>query len=129
MHRSRSVYMFVITKTIFEEKFTAQLLRSLTSCMDISRRRPSQGLRSDLINTCIRPRSTALMKDFTEKTLRQKNKMLVTSIFFLYQHFFSKGFFTLGYGGTKVTWKIYFILRAHVVANTCARNKYYVRTQ
>ena len=26
------------------------------------------------------------------------------------------------YGGTKVTWKIYFILRAHAVANTCARN-------
>ena len=27
------------------------------------------------------------------------------------------------YGGTKVTWKIYFILRAHAVAKTCARNK------
>ena len=27
------------------------------------------------------------------------------------------------YGGTKVTWKIYFILRVHAVANTCARNK------
>ena len=27
------------------------------------------------------------------------------------------------YGGTKVTWKIYFILRAHAVANTCTRNK------
>ena len=26
------------------------------------------------------------------------------------------------YGGTKVTWKIYFILHAHSVANTCARN-------
>ena len=26
------------------------------------------------------------------------------------------------YSGTKVTWKIYFILRAHAVANTCARN-------
>ena len=26
------------------------------------------------------------------------------------------------YGGTKVTLKIYFILRAHAVANTCARS-------
>ena len=32
------------------------------------------------------------------------------------------------YGGTKVTWKIYFILCAHAVANTCARITYYVRT-
>ena len=33
------------------------------------------------------------------------------------------------YGGTKVTWKIYFILRAHAVANTCARSSYYVHTE
>ena len=32
------------------------------------------------------------------------------------------------YGGTKVTGKIYFILRAHAVANTCARISYYVPT-
>ena len=36
--------------------------------------------------------------------------------------------FTCLYGGTKVTWKIYFILRAHAVANTCAHNNLYVRT-
>ena len=35
---------------------------------------------------------------------------------------------SLCYGGTKVTWKIYFILRAHAVANTCERITYYVRT-
>ena len=33
------------------------------------------------------------------------------------------------YGGKKVTWKIYFIVRAHAVANTCARISYYVHTQ
>ena len=32
-----------------------------------------------------------------------------------------KNVYTALYGGTKVTWKIYFILRAHAVANTCAR--------
>ena len=40
------------------------------------------------------------------------------------------GIFTgVTYGGTKVTWKIYFILRAHAVGNTCARISYCVRTQ
>ena len=33
------------------------------------------------------------------------------------------------YGGTKVTWKIYFILRADAVANTCTRISYYACTK
>ena len=33
------------------------------------------------------------------------------------------------YDGTKVTWKIYFILRAHAVADMCASISYHVHTQ
>ena len=68
----------------------------------------------------------------TATATKQRGSFYFSSVIFIYigenstEHQRISFKTTGSYGGTKVTWKIYFILRAHAVANTCARISYYM---